>query len=88
MVALQHLLDPAVEAFDHAVGLRVLRQRQSVLDAKVTAKQVELVLAGGAALARAEQAVGENSLPLSFNTVRMLIGHALSESREASGGHS
>jgi len=87
MVALQHLLDPAVEAFDHAVGLRVLRQRQSVLDAQVTAKQVDSCLPVGLRLQGLNRR-SVNSLPLSFNTVRMLIGHALSESREASGGHS
>ena len=59
VVALQHLLDASVEALDHAVGLRMLRRCQTVLDAEVAAELVELVLAGGRALAQAEQAVGE-----------------------------
>ena len=59
VVRLQHLLDPAVEALDHAVGLRVLRRGQAMVDGEVGAEPVELVLAGGAALAQAEQAVGE-----------------------------
>ena len=59
VVALQHLLDAAVEPLDHAVGLGMLRRGQAVLDAEVTAEQVERVLAGGCALAQADQAVGE-----------------------------
>jgi hypothetical protein len=59
VVALQHLLDPAVEALDHTVGLRRLGRGQSVLDAQFGAELVELVFACGRALAQAEQAVGE-----------------------------
>jgi len=59
MVRLQHLLDPSVETLDHAIGLGVLRRRQAVFDPEVIAEQVELMLAGGRALAQAEQAVGE-----------------------------
>ena len=56
---LQNLLDPAVEALDHAVGLRVLLRGQTVLDAEVVAEMIELVLASGVAFAKAEQSVGE-----------------------------
>ena len=59
VVALQHLLDPAVEALDHAVGLWQLGRGQAVLDAKPGTKPVELVLASRGALAQAGQAVGE-----------------------------
>ena len=59
VVRLQHILDPAVEAFDHAVGLRVHRRGQAVLDAEVGAQLVERVPAGGAAFVQPEQAVGE-----------------------------
>jgi len=59
VVALQHLFDAAVEPLDHAVGLGVLRRSQAVFDAEIGAEQVELVLAGGAAFAQTEQAVGE-----------------------------
>jgi hypothetical protein len=59
VVALQHLLDTAVETLDHAIGLTVLRRRKAVFDAKVTTQQIEFVLAGGSALAQAKQAVGE-----------------------------
>ena len=59
MVRLQHLLDPSVETLDHAVGLRVLRGSQAMLDPEVTAQQVELVPSGGGALAQTEQAVGK-----------------------------
>ncbi len=46
VVALQHLLDPSVEALDHAIGLGVLRRGQAVFDPEVAAELVELVLAG------------------------------------------
>ena len=47
----KHLFDAAVEAFDHAVGLGVLRRGEAVFDAKVRAQLVERVLAGGRACA-------------------------------------
>ena len=56
VVALQHLLDASVEAPDHAVGLRVLRRGQAMVNPEVAAQQVERVLAGGGALAQTEQA--------------------------------
>ena len=72
LVRLQHLLDAAVEPLDplpsrrlqaiaerDAVGLRMLRRGQAVVDAKFGAELVEIVLASGAAFAQAEQAVGE-----------------------------
>ena len=59
VMRLQHLLDPTVEALDHAIGLRVRRRAEAMLDAKLGAEPIELVLAGGAAPAQAEQAVGE-----------------------------
>ena len=55
MVRLQHRLDPAVEAFDHAIGLRVHRWRQAVLDADVGAKLIELVPIGYVPPAEAEE---------------------------------
>jgi len=59
MVALQHLLDAAVEALDHAVGLGVHRRAEAVLDAKIIAKPVKIVLTGCRSLAQAEQPIGE-----------------------------
>ena len=59
VVTLQHLLDAAVEALDHAVGLRVLRRGEAMFDAGIGAELIELVLAGGAAPAQTEQAVIE-----------------------------
>ena len=59
MVRLQHLLDPAVEALNHDVRLRVLRRGEAVFDSKVCTEPVALVLAGCNAFAQAEQAVGE-----------------------------
>ncbi len=56
---MQHLPDAAVEALDHAIGLRVRRWGRAVPDAEVCAEVVELVPAGGPAFAQAEQAVGE-----------------------------
>ena len=52
LVALQHLLDAPVEAFDHAVGLRMHRRCQAMFDTEVGAKLIELVPAGGAAFAQ------------------------------------
>jgi hypothetical protein len=63
VVALQHFLDPAVEALDHTVGLRRFRWGQAVLDAQLGAELVEFVVACGRALAQAEQAVGELLAP-------------------------
>ena len=59
MVRLQHLLDRAVEALDHVVGLRVHRRGQAVLDAEPGAEPVEFVLAGCGAFAQTEEKVGE-----------------------------
>ena len=58
-VALQHLLDAAVEAFDPAVGLRMDRRGEAVFDAEVSAQAVKVMLAGSGTLAQAEQSVGE-----------------------------
>ena len=59
VVALQHVLDPAVAALDHAVGCWSHRRGQTVLDAELGAEPVELVVAGGRAAAQSEQTVGE-----------------------------
>ena len=59
VVRLQHLVDPAVEAFDHAVGLGELRRSEAVFDAQLGAEQVEQVRARGCALAQAEEAIRE-----------------------------
>jgi hypothetical protein len=58
-MALQHVLDPAVEAFDHAVGLRSHRVSETMLDTDFGAERVEHVLACGAALAQTDQSVDE-----------------------------
>ncbi|MBB1499707.1 hypothetical protein H5394_16640 [Paracoccus sp. MC1862] len=57
-MALQDILDPAVEPLHHAVGLRVHR-RQGVLDAEIVAEAVELMIAGRGAAAQPEEPVGE-----------------------------
>ena len=59
MVRLQDLLNPSVEALDHAVGLRMRRRGQAVLDGEVGAEQVELVLSRRGAFAQTEETVGE-----------------------------
>ena len=58
-VALQDVLDAAVEPLDHAVGLGVHRRRKPVLDAELGAELVEHVSSGSGAFAQAEQPVGE-----------------------------
>jgi len=59
VVALQHLLDAAVESLDHAVRLRRFWRGQAVLDPELGAKRVELVLARRRALAQTEEPIGE-----------------------------
>ena len=58
-MTLKDLLDPPVEAFDHAVCLRRFRRGETVLDFELGAKPVELVLARGGALTQTEEAVSE-----------------------------
>ena len=65
VVALRHLLDAAVEALDHAVGLRRFRRGQAVLEAQFGAEPVEIVLARRGPFAQAEQAVGVRWSPAS-----------------------
>ena len=92
MVRLQHFLDAAVEPLDHAIGLRVLRRGQAMLDAEVAAQMVERVLA--ARLRRPNRrsvhsfplAIGLEPMALSMarsvSTVRMCSGQARSRSRK------
>jgi len=47
------------KALDHAIGLRVHRRAEAVLDAEIIAKPVEIVLTGCRSLAQAEQPIGE-----------------------------
>ena len=47
------------KALDHAIGLRVHRRRQAVLDAELIAEPVKIVLTGCCALAQTEQPIGE-----------------------------
>lgn len=58
-MALKHLLDPTVEAFDDAVGLRRFRRGEAVLDVEFGTQLVELVLSRRGALGQAEEAIGE-----------------------------
>ena len=59
VMALEDVLDPAVEAFDHAIGLWMHRRGQAVLDTEIGAEPVELVMPGRGAAAEAEEPVGE-----------------------------
>jgi hypothetical protein len=59
VVALQHLLDPAVEALDHAVGPGRCGRGQAVFDTRPGAEPVERVRARRGTPAQAEEAVGE-----------------------------
>lgn len=58
-VALQDILDPAVETLDHAVGLRSHGRGQAVLDLELGAEAVEFVDPRCSALAQAEQPIHE-----------------------------
>ena len=50
---------PAIEAFDHAVGLRVLGRDQAVLDLVFQASLVEGMVACGFSFAGGAEPVGE-----------------------------
>ncbi|WP_169308856.1 hypothetical protein [Paracoccus gahaiensis] len=58
-MTLQGVLDPAVEASNHAVGLHAHGRGQAMLDAEIGAEAGEIVVAGGAPAAEAEQKIGE-----------------------------
>ncbi len=58
-VRLQHLLEPAIEPLDHAVGLRCAGLGEPVFDTQAFAQEVEFVLARGVLGAAAEQPIGE-----------------------------
>ena len=81
-MALQDVLDPAVEPLDHAVRLWPHRRGQAVLDAKLGAEQVELVLSGGRALAQAEEAVGESLAVVGQHAGDLHRGRALQIAQE------
>jgi len=51
-------MDPFL-LLDHAVGLRMLRRGQAMFYTEVAAQQIEVVLAGGRALAQAVKAISE-----------------------------
>ena len=54
----QHVGDPAVEAFDHAVGLRVSRLGQAMFDTQCDTEPIKRMFAAGLLLL-VEQAIGE-----------------------------
>jgi hypothetical protein len=82
MMALQHVLDPAIEALLHSVCLRLHRQTEAILDPEFGTEVIELVRAsrwrdgGGDQRARSV-----NSFWLSLSTRVILIGAARSRSR-------
>jgi len=59
VVALQHVLNPAVKSLDHSVGLRRHRRCQAVVDIQNRAKLVEVMFPALCALAQAKETVGE-----------------------------
>ncbi len=59
VVALQHLLDVAVEPLANSIGLGRLRRGRAVLDIEGCAELVELVRARCGALAQTEETIGE-----------------------------
>ena len=59
MMALQHVLDPAVKPLDHAVGLGRSWRSEAVFNIEGCAKRVEVMLACRGAFAQAEEPVGE-----------------------------
>jgi hypothetical protein len=59
-VAVKDALDATIEPLDPAVRVRPHWEREAVLDAKLCAEQVGLVLCGGDAFAQSEQPVGKS----------------------------
>lgn len=59
VVRAQHLAEPAIEALNHAIGLRRLGLGQSVLNPQSLAQLIELVLPCGRTAAIAKQPVCE-----------------------------
>ena len=58
-VGFQHIGDAPVEALDHAVGLGRFRRGQPVLDAKLGAEMVELMVLRGGACPGRKEPIGE-----------------------------
>ena len=77
-VALQDVFDQAVEALNNAIGLRVHRRSQAMLDVEVGAAAVEIVVSGRGAAAKAEQAIGE-LLAVARRKLKEIFGHDGSE---------
>ena len=58
-VALQDVLNPAVEPLHHSVGLWPHRRGEAVFDVEVRAEAVEIMVTGRGATAQAKEAVSE-----------------------------
>ena len=57
---MQDVFDPAVKPLDHAICLWPHWRREPMLDVKISAKLVELMLPLGRALSQAKQPIGES----------------------------
>ena len=57
-MGLQYLGNPAIEAFDHAIGLRMAWRNQAMLDALFNTSAIEHMIPGGPLLA-AQTAIRE-----------------------------
>jgi len=77
-VALQDVLDPAVEPLHHSVGLWPHRRGEAVFDVEVRAEAVEIMVTGRGATAQVKEAVSEllavarreNGLPTGYGHAR------------------
>ena len=58
-VALQDVLDPAIEALNHAVGLWMHGRGQAMFNTEVGTEAIEVVVSRGGPAAKAEQTIGE-----------------------------
>ena len=54
-MGIEHLTDPPIKAFDHAIGLRCSVSREPMLNAQRLAKPVKFALPTGYALMRSKQ---------------------------------
>jgi len=58
-VGLKRVTDPAIEALDHPVGLRLARWVQSVLNPQILVQHLKLMISTGLMFMRGKQSIGE-----------------------------
>ena len=78
-LALHDIFDAAVEAFDHVVCLQLHQECETVLDAEIGSKLIELMLPRGGVLAQTVEPVGKDLGTLSQNAGHLHRGSGAAE---------